>query len=166
MRNRIWVVLVTLALSACASTQIQDGMNALLGQPAEQLFTYIGYPNGETTVAGHRILIYNNNQTVTLPTTNTARTSGSVTGYGGTATYTGTTTYQSSQSYNWSCELRVEIDNNNIIRNYSFYGNQGGCARYANVRKAASGASGSSGWSFRKPNYERCSPQQIRMGEC
>jgi hypothetical protein len=30
----------------------------------------------------------------------------------------------------------VEIDQNNVIQNYSFYGNLGGCQRYANVVKA------------------------------
>ena len=163
MKKTLAALVAALTLCGCATTQIESGMNALIGQPVERLFGYIGYPNGETTVAGHRLLIYNNSQNVTIPTTSTAHTTGNVVGYGGSATYSGTTTYPTSQTYNLSCELRVEIDQNNIIQSWSVYGNQGGCTRYANVAKAASG---SSSWKFGKPNYEKCSPQQIRMGEC
>jgi hypothetical protein len=137
MSNRMIAAVAVLSLSACATTQIETGMNALMGQPVERLFSYIGYPNAETTVAGHRLMIYNNNQNVTVPTTSTSYTTGNVSSYGGYATYSGTTTYQSSQAYNWTCELRVEIDHNNIVRSWSVYGNQGGCQRYTNVAKAA-----------------------------
>lgn len=152
-------------LQGCATTKIQNGMNALLGKPADQLFQYIGYPDSETRVAGRRLLIYRNSGTIYVPQTKTAKTQGTVYGTGGTATYSGTTSYQGSQAINLECELKVEVNDDNLIQSWSLYGNEGGCQRYSRLGQAANPKE-SKKLSKSVQRYERCSPQDIRMGKC
>jgi hypothetical protein len=123
-------------IASCTTFEdIDGGLNAFRGQNADSLISVIGYPDGERTVAGRRLLVWNTDETVTsiMPVTNYQ--SGSLSAYGsggyGYGSYTGTTTSYVPTTSNYVCTLLVEIDRNNKIIGHDFEGNIGGCERYA-----------------------------------
>ena len=122
---------------------IDDGLLAMRGMPVDNLIKILGYPDGETTVAGRRLLVWSTNRTVNTvtPVTNYTTSSASAYGSGGYAYGTGssTTTSYVPVSYNYNCTIRVEIDRSERIVGHDFQGNIGGCSRYSQAIAAAIG---------------------------
>lgn len=127
------IVLLPAFLLGCTTGQdIYDGMTQFRGQPIDNVVAVLGTPNDERMIAGRRYVIWSTDRNVsyTMPVTN--YTSGSITASGGGfATYGGTTTTQVPMISNYVCTLTVEVNNQYIVRDFSFDGNTGGCEVYA-----------------------------------
>ena len=75
---------------------------------------------------------WDNSYSATIPlySTSTSNTTGNV---GGTPFY-GTTT-NSNVNYvpaHFHCRIKLQVDSDNIIRRWEYFGNEGGCRYYAN----------------------------------
>jgi hypothetical protein len=52
------VVFFIILISGCAFSNIEDGMNTLMGQPIDAAFNYLGYPDTEQIIANHHAYIW------------------------------------------------------------------------------------------------------------
>ncbi len=114
-------VLALAALSGCASNKLMDEvMLSWQGTTADDVIRQWGYPQGERTVAGRKLLVWERNVTLNMPVT--ASTTGTLNQAGGTAYYQGQTTYGGGRS-DWSCTRTLEVDAGNRVVGYEWGGN-------------------------------------------
>lgn len=100
---------VIACVSACATTELNDGLQAVLGKPIDVLVSDWGYPSDQREIMGHTIYIWNNQAGVmAMPM------------YGGGA-----------YAAPLECTVQVMVDSNNIITHYQWSGNNGGCKAFA-----------------------------------
>ncbi|PJI92597.1 hypothetical protein BC777_1452 [Yoonia maricola] len=123
-------------ISACTTFEdIDGGLDAFRGKPIDDLISIIGFPDGERSVAGKRLVVWSSSQNVTTVTPVTTYSSGTANAYGyggyGYGSYSGTSTTYVPQTVNYNCTVMVEIDRNNRILGHDFEGNIGGCEKYA-----------------------------------
>lgn len=123
------------ALSGCATWgQMDDGLRGLVGQPIDAAVAKLGYPNGEQNIAGMKLVVWSSSSSGVMMLPQTARNYGTVnTSRAGFANYSSTTTYSAPVPYNYSCEIKVRVDERSIIQGYDYSGNLGGCSRYINA---------------------------------
>ena len=92
-------------------------MNARMGQPVSTLIDDLGFPSQQVNIAGRKAYVWSTSRRVnTLQQT---------TGFGGTPTLV------TGPAVEYECEITVEVDQNDIMRDWSSEGNRGGCERYA-----------------------------------
>ena len=107
-----------------------------MGKPIDSAVDVLGLPNSKMEIAGYTVYIWSNQRSGSVPiyNTNTAYTSGTV----GTTPVYGTTTTNTVNyvPVSYQCEIKLSVDSQNTIRRWEYYGNQGGCQRYANGVKA------------------------------
>tara|TARA_R110000787_G_scaffold60942_1_gene138244 strand:+ start:149 stop:601 length:453 start_codon:yes stop_codon:yes gene_type:complete len=129
------LAVVTLAVSCTTFEDIDGGLKQFRGQPIDSLINVLGFPDGERTVAGRKLIYWSSNRdvTTTTPVTNYNYGTASAYGSGGYAygNYSGTTTTYVPTTVNYNCTLKVQIDQRNRILGHDFEGNIGGCERYA-----------------------------------
>lgn len=135
MRAFLRLVLVVI-VSACTTFEdIDGGLDAFQGRSIDDLISVIGFPDGERTVAGRRMVIWSSSQNVTSVSPVTTYSSGTANAYGsggyGYGSYSGTSTTYVPTTVNYNCTIMVEIDRNNRILGHDFEGNIGGCEQYA-----------------------------------
>jgi hypothetical protein len=104
-------VLASIALVAtgCGRTPfpvLEAQLDGLKGQPATAVFTKLGAPNDNETIAGEKVYVW---------------TSGNIKTLAGDA----------ASMIDFQCMIRVFVDKDEKISHYDFKGNVGGCARYA-----------------------------------
>lgn len=126
MRRVVVTVAAALTLSACAAQQIEKGMNEHLGQPASVLFGRLGYPDGETVVAGRKAYIWSNRSSGAMP----IYTPTTTTGFIGSRPVSMTTNTMSMVPVEYACQIRVFVDANDRVASWDSRGNQGGCSSY------------------------------------
>lgn len=115
------LVLVAALASGCAWNTIQPAMDGLVGKHVDDAIRYLGYPDEDAMLAGHRIISWYRRDSMTLPHTSSV-----------TNPYTGTTMSMTSYSTaNLACQIRVEVDADLIIRTWEGNGNEGACAHFA-----------------------------------
>lgn len=136
MKNGFFMFILAIAISGCAFKILDEGLPRLVGQPIDSAINVLGLPNSKMEIAGHTVYIWNSQRSGAVPiyNTNTAYTSGTV----GTTPVYGTTTTNSVNyvPVSYQCEIKLSVDNQNIITRWEYYGNQGGCQRYANGVKS------------------------------
>jgi hypothetical protein len=137
-KKKLWcvVAIAMLGLLGCAFKVLDEALPKLVGKPIEAAVNVLGLPNAQMELAGNNIFIWNNQRSGTVPiyNTSTANTYGTV----GTTPVYGTTT-TSTVNYvpvSYHCEIKVSVDSQNIIQRVEYYGNQGGCQRYADSVKS------------------------------
>ena len=136
MRIFIRLLLSILTLASCTTFEdIDGGLSVFRGRPVDDLISVIGFPDGQRTIAGRTLVIWNTNQNVTTVTPVTTYNSGTANVYGsggyGYGSYSGSSTTYVPSTVNYNCTVMVEIDRQNRIINHDLEGNIGGCERYA-----------------------------------
>ena len=131
--RKIIISLAVLALSGCATWgQMEDGLASLQGKPLNVAVNTLGYPSGERTIAGRRLVVWSNQSRGVMFVPQTATTYGNVNALGAAGTYNQTTSYSSAVPLDYQCEIVLEVGTNDIIQGYQYQGNLGGCNNYIN----------------------------------
>lgn len=130
--NRPLVLLMAALVSGCAFDTLNKALPYLQGQPLDAAVNALGLPNQQMQIGPYTVYVWDNRYSSTIPIYSTTRSSttgtvGGVPVYG--TTTTGTTNYVPVQ---YQCQIKLEVDSNNIIRRWEWAGNQGGCQYYAN----------------------------------
>ncbi|WP_298356022.1 hypothetical protein [uncultured Litoreibacter sp.] len=141
---RLLIAFALTVLASCTTFEdIDDGLDVMRGQKIDTLISILGYPAGERTVAGRRLVVWNTDRTFTTTTPVTTYNSGNASAYGSGGyaygNYSGTSTTYVPTTVNYNCTILVEIDKSNRILSHQFEGNIGGCERYATSLKNALG---------------------------
>lgn len=127
--GRVFAGLLALALAACATRQLNEGLKGLMGQNIQTAVSRLGYPDGQRTMMGNTIYIWSGSHSAAIPLMTTSSTSGMV---GGTPVY-GTTTNTNWVPVNYNCTIQIATDSDGVIKSYQWSGNEGGCRQYANA---------------------------------
>lgn len=111
-------------VSGCVTMEsAKPAMDALKGQPVSAAIAKLGYPDGQMSIAGKNVYVWNNQDSgsYTMPTYNTATT-----WVNGTPVYT---TIQGSRttSYDYQCKLRVIASKSDIVEGFEWEGDLEGC---------------------------------------
>lgn len=101
-----------------------------MGQ-VDYAISYLGYPNNEQIIAGRKVYTWGYGNTFTTMQTVRTPFSGSAYGAGGGMYYQGHTTSVVPQTYNFACTIRLIANQNGLIENWEWNGNEGGCDYYA-----------------------------------
>ncbi|GFM29276.1 DNA polymerase gamma [Novosphingobium sp. PY1] len=132
IRNSLAALGLVAALSGCTTFSNMDkGLDALQGQPIEAAFAKMGMPNSEGILAGHKVYIWSNAYSMTMPTPQTTNYQGTV----GTTPYSGTASTTAWKTSEYECTIRLFVDENERINNYDYSGNIGGCGTYSSRLK-------------------------------
>lgn len=135
MRAFLGLLLAVLVPACTTFEDIDGGLDTFQGRSINDLISVIGFPDGERTVAGRRMVIWSSSQNVTSVSPVTTYSSGTANAYGsggyGYGSYSGTSTTYVPTTVNYNCTIMVEIDRNNSILGHDFEGNIGGCEQYA-----------------------------------
>lgn len=133
--KKLVLAIVSLLLSGCAFDTLNDGLPQLVGKPIDAAVDVMGLPNQRMEMGSYTVYVWGNNYSSTVPiySTNTAVTTGSV----GTTPVYGTTTTSSINHIpvQHRCEIKLQVDENEIVRRWEWSGNQGGCQTYASRLK-------------------------------
>jgi len=124
-----------MVLSGCAFSTLNEGLPYLVGQSVDAAVDVLGLPNQKLEIGSYNVYVWDNRFTSTVPVynTNTSRTTGSV----GNVPVSGTTT-TSTMNYvpvQYQCQIKLQVDAENVVRRWEWFGNQGGCQYYANGLK-------------------------------
>lgn len=109
---------VAFVLAGCVTFEaIEKNIEAkYVGQPLDNVIQMIGYPSREMTIAGHKLYLWETQNTLTL----TTPTSDTSTGYAGTTPVSVTTYGNHTETYNYHCTLKLEVDDQNVVVNYDY----------------------------------------------
>jgi hypothetical protein len=129
------VGLCLIALSGCAFNTLNEGLPQLVGSPIDRAVDALGLPNQKLEIGAYNVYVWDNRFSSTVPiyNTNTSRTTGNI----GNVPVSGTTT-TSSVNYipvQYQCQIKLQVDSDEIVRRWEWAGNQGGCQYYANGLK-------------------------------
>lgn len=125
--KRSLIVLMVASVAGCAWNTIQPAMDGLVGKHIDEAIRYLGFPNEDVILAGHRVVSWYVQDSMPIPHTSSV-----------TNSYTGTSVVMTSYSMaNVACQLRVEVDADLIIRTWEGNGDEGACARFASRLSAA-----------------------------
>lgn len=135
-------ILCALIISSCTTFEdIDRGLSQLQGRPVDDLIGILGFPDGEQSIAGRRLVVWSSSQNITTVTPVTNYSSGTANAYGtggyAYGNYSETTTSYVPSTVNYNCTIKVQIDSANRIVDYDFEGNIGGCERYAQAIRNA-----------------------------
>lgn len=139
MFKRLSIVLLC-GLAGCTTWgQMNDGLASLQGQPLDSAIRVLGYPSGEQTIAGRRLVVWSSQSTGMMYMPQTATTRGNVYAPGAYASYRQTTNYATMVPMHNQCKITMEVDASDIITGYNYDGNMGGCSRYIRALTEAAG---------------------------
>jgi hypothetical protein len=130
--NRLFVVLVLALVSGCAFSTLNKGLPYLTGEHIDAAVNVLGLPNQQMQVGSYTVYVWDNRYSSTIPIYNT--TTSTTTGMVGTVPVYGTTT-TGTMNYvpvQYQCQIKLQVDSNNIVQRWEYFGNQGGCKYYAN----------------------------------
>jgi len=131
--KKLFVLMGTaLTLAACVVDPAAPVINAQLAamheQPVSNVFARLGYPTGESQVAGTKFYYWSNNGIVMQPTTYDTTTT---TWVGKKAITSDQTTFGPDQPVPYGCMIRVFVNPDETVFNYDVRGDQTGCASFA-----------------------------------
>ena len=141
-RTLYFLILALLALLVtivgCTTfSDIEAGLGKYAGSHINSLVGVIGYPNGQSTIGGDVLYIWDSSRTVSYTMPTTSYNSGTVNTYGTYGTqygaYSGTSTTYVTQTANYQCRIMVRVNSSDIIVGSQYEGNIGGCERYASA---------------------------------
>lgn len=107
--KKIVVAAAALLLVGCATTQLNTGLQKVVGQPVSVLVSDWGYPAAEREIMGHKLYVWSGNGgAMAVPL------------YGGGVFAAAL-----------NCTIQVSVDDHDVIQSYQWNGNNGGCAPFA-----------------------------------
>ena len=113
-------------VSGCATFgQMNDGLNALKGQPEQESFAILGYPDGKQEFSGRTIYIWSTHNQSTYLAYNPSTTSGNI----GGIPFSATTNTYSTETIEGECKIKM-IVNDGIVEGWEYEGNIAGCEWY------------------------------------
>lgn len=131
MRGYIGAAAVAATLTGCVTFgQMNQGLDALVGQPLDTAVNVLGYPSGERTIAGRHLVQWGRSAQGFMPVVNTAQTFGTVAANRGWGSYSGTTTSTSYVPVSYNCSITLQVDMTDRVSGYQYNGNIGGCGAY------------------------------------
>lgn len=141
-RYRILLALAIVSLSGCASfSQLDDGLNALVGKPLSTAVDTLGVPNGERVITGRHYVQWGRTSAGFMPMPTNSYTYGTANVGSSYGNYSATTLGTIYVPVSYNCTVTLTVDSNERISDWSYDGNLGGCAPYIerlkNYRKAA-----------------------------
>ena len=120
-------MLCLIVLSGCAALDdLQEGLTSLEGVSREELFSALGYPDGQMQIDEHTIVYVWGKEFHTsygIPTTQ------HMTGYMGTTPFSMQTTDMQFIPVNYMCSIKY-IVKDGIASQWEYSGNTGGCKSY------------------------------------
>ncbi len=126
--RKIAVFAGTIALlTACATQQLNQGLQNLVGSNIRTAISAMGYPDGEREVMGDKIYTWSTNRNAVMPLITTSTTTGMV---GSTPVY-GTTSATHFVPVAFACTVQIAVTPDGTIKSFQWEGNEGGCQRYA-----------------------------------
>jgi hypothetical protein len=133
MKRVLLVVGAALGLSGCVTTQMNKGLEFMVGQKIDAAVARLGYPDAQRTMLGDTIYIWNTSHNVNLPMTTTSMT----TGYAGSTPVYGSTISTQYVRANFNCTIQLGTTTDGVIKSWQWQGNMGGCATYARMLRAS-----------------------------
>lgn len=134
---KVALAAAALILTGCTTFSTLDkGLATYIGQSPQVAFRDLGFPSGETQIAGKQVFYWGNSFTTSMPQTSSSRTTGTVGGTPFSANTTGTT--WSTAEYD--CDVRLIVGANGLVEDFDWQGNIGGCDAFARRVKARSQA--------------------------
>jgi hypothetical protein len=129
------LIVSALLLGACTTfSDIEQGLGSLEGRKIESAFSALGYPDATLQVGRDTAYVWGNRQSFNLAVPTSQTTYGNVAGTPFSATTYGT----SYQQVNYQCDIKIVASPSGVIKAWDYFGNIGGCARYATqLRKVA-----------------------------
>jgi hypothetical protein len=125
---RYWFLACVLALGGCTTfSNMENGLNALMGQPIQNAFDHLGYPSGQMQVGQDTVYGWGRSFVMSMPTSSTAQT----TGYVGSTPYSANTNVTTWAPAQYSCDIKIIAGPDGRIKDWQFDGNMGGCEAYA-----------------------------------
>jgi hypothetical protein len=118
-----------LLLAGCQTATIERNLAAAHGRDVEEVIHRIGLPDAERVVAGRKMYIWDRRVQAIVPVVSNSTT----TGFVGTTPVTANSAQTSYVPAALYCQIRIVVDADNRIISSDLDGNQGGCARYANL---------------------------------
>lgn len=95
--------------SGCATTQLNNGLQKVIGQPVAVLVNAWGYPAGQRDIMGQTLYVWSNDGgAMAVPM------------YGGGVF-----------AARLQCQVQVSVNAANVVTSYQWSGNNGGCAPFA-----------------------------------
>jgi len=126
MRNVLFTIslLLTLNISGCATfSQMEAGLDTLMGKNEKEAFSVLGYPSGKQIYGEDTVYIWEVSNTGTLLLPQTSTTYGNI----GTIPVYGTTTYNQVVPINNRCVIKIAADTDGTLKHWEYQGNMGGC---------------------------------------
>lgn len=121
---RFKIVISAFVLAGCATfSNMEAGLNALMGRPDRQAFEVLGYPTTKQEFGGDTVYTWSVSRSGAIVTPQTATT----TGYVGNKPVYGTTTYSQVTPVNYSCTIKIAAGPDGSLKNWEYDGNPGGC---------------------------------------
>lgn len=106
---RIAVFAAVALLSGCATAQLNSGLQRVLGQPVDVLVNAWGYPSDQREIMGRTLYSWSNDGgAMAVPM------------YGGGVF-----------AARLQCHVEVAVNDQHVVTNYQWSGNNGGCAAFA-----------------------------------
>ena len=128
-------VAATCALQGCTFTTMHDRLPMLLNQQLESAVEALGLPNQSFKIDTNTVYVWDNSFGSVIPiySPTTSTTTGTIgtTPISATTT-TGSTSYMPVQ---YHCQIKLQVDRFNTIKRTEYFGNRGGCQRYASALK-------------------------------
>ncbi|WP_347554935.1 hypothetical protein [Robbsia sp. KACC 23696] len=130
MRTQVMAAItITLtALAGCVTdAQFEAGVGALKGRPLSDAIQVLGYPTGERRIAGTHIVHWGAKTTDMVPVTTFAQST--QTGSIGKTDFDTSKTTRSTQfvPVTTTCDINLQVNENNIIVGGSYAGDLDGC---------------------------------------
>ncbi|HXJ38439.1 MAG TPA: hypothetical protein VNH18_04120 [Bryobacteraceae bacterium] len=127
MDKRIAVLALMLAGCVSVSEKLTADLRPFIGSDIKKLSAWLGYPDSKREMFGDTIYTWSTDHrsTMTLPTF--TQTTGDI---GGTP-FSATTQGTEDVPLHFFCTLTVATDEKGIVKNFSFKGNNAGCAKFA-----------------------------------
>lgn len=109
------LAVVAIALTGCATSEsIDRAVSArVVGKPIDAAIKHYGYPDQEMTIAGRKLYIWNNSRTAP-----------------GALVPNGTGGLMALPSNTYGCTMRLEVDKDNVVRDFRVSGQMGACADF------------------------------------
>ena len=115
-------------LGACSTfSNMETGLNTMVGQNYTAAFGKLGYPSGQMTFGEDTVYAWGRSFSMNMPRYNQTQTTGQV---GGTS-FSASTGYTSYSTVDYQCNVKIVVDRNGTIKNWEFDGNIGGCDAYS-----------------------------------
>lgn len=128
------LLILVLFLSGCALFNMENNLRALEGQPIEQAFVVLGFPDGHFKIRNMDVYIWGRTQSYSYSVPETSTTYGTVNSYGVAplfGNYEQTTYYNSRISGTAHCQIKIVANAYGTIVHTEHDGEWQACEKYA-----------------------------------